>query len=124
MRAGRLDRKITIQRKAVTLSATGAQIETWSAIKHRYSASVGELKGDERFVDPQWLAKEKVVFRIRWSQAIATLNPQDRVLYPPPADQDEQNPAFNTIYEVMAVHEIGRREGLQIKAARRADVTT
>ncbi|MBN8959082.1 MAG: phage head closure protein [Rhizobiales bacterium] len=120
MRAGRLDRKITIQRKTVTQSSSGAPIETWAAISHRRWASYRPVRGDERFGGEQWAASEQVEFSIRYSSDVADLSPLDRVIYPAP-DVDTPTPADNTIFDIMAVQEIGRREGLRLVAARRAE---
>lgn len=80
------------------------------------------VRGEERFTDPQYVAKEQIDFRIRYAAALADLSPQDRVLYPAPVAGAESSAATRTIYDVIAVHEIGRREGLQLMTTRRADV--
>jgi head-tail adaptor len=120
MRAGRLDRKITIQRMTETQSSSGFPVEGWAAISHRRSASYRPIRGDERFSGEQWGASEQVEFAIRYSSDVADVSPLDRVIYPAP-ETDTPDPADNTIYEIMAVHEIGRREGLRLVAARRAE---
>lgn len=124
MRAGRLDRKITIERKTVTHSPSGQPVETWSPLVPRRSASVTPLSGDERFSDPQYVAREQVQFELRYSADVATVQPQDRIIHPAPEPVSPQPaPAERTIYDVMAVHEVGRRRALRIMAARRADVS-
>lgn len=122
MRAGRLDRRIDIQRKTVTQDNAGQEVETWAALVSRRAASVGPLRGEERFSSEQFIAKEQVEFRVRYSQSIADLNPLDRVIYPALEGSPPLDPSNSQIYDVMAVHEIGRREGLIIRAARRAEV--
>ena len=114
MDAAKLDRKITIQRHTVTYSESGEPVEAWADLATR-RASVWPVKGEERFGGDQWVAKEQVEFRVRWSADVADLSPLDRVLYPV-----EAATAANT-YDVMAVHEMGRHVGLRIMAARRAD---
>jgi SPP1 family predicted phage head-tail adaptor len=109
MRAGRLDRKIDIQRKTVTVSPSGAPIETWNNLAANRWAYVAPASGDERFSDPQLAAKQQVEFGIRYSADVADLNPLDRISY------------GASIYDIHAVHEIGRREGFKIIAVRRAD---
>ncbi len=121
MRAGRLDRRVTIQRKATSLSDSGAPIETWSAISHRRPASGTPIGGEERFQAQQFVAREQVEFRVRHGTSVSGLSPLDRVIYPAPADPDEQAPPEHSIYDIMEVHEIGRREGFRILAARRAE---
>lgn len=122
MRAGRLDKLITIQRKSVTYSDSGEPQDTWAALVERWPASITPVRGDERFSAAQYVAKEQTEFRIRWSQIVSTLSPLDRVIYPAPATGDTSEPAMRSIYDVMSVQEIGRNEVLQILAARRADV--
>lgn len=124
MRAGRLDRRITIQRYTTTYSPSGERIETWSDLVSRRWAEVRPVKGDERFDTPQLAAREQVEFRVRWGAAIADLNPRDRIVHPAvesgsPADAVDES----RLYDILAVHELGRRDGLRIIAARRVDGT-
>jgi SPP1 family predicted phage head-tail adaptor len=124
MRAGRLDRTITIERKAVTHSPSGQPIETWAPLVSRCSASVTPLSGDERFSAPQYVAREQVQFEIRWSQDVATVQAKDRIVYPATTSVSPAPvPAERDIYDIIHVAEIGRRRGLRIVAARRADVS-
>lgn len=121
MRAGRLDRRVALQRRTLTYSAAGDPIETWSDLAADRSASVAPLSGDERFSGEQFVAREQVEFRVRWSAAIADLSPQDRVVYPASDAGDSPVPT-RSLYDIITVHEIGRHEGLAIRAARQADV--
>lgn len=121
MRAGRLDRLITIQRKSISYSASGEPQESWAALSSQRPASIAPVRGEERFSGEQWVAKEQVEFRTHWSAVIADLSPLDRIIYPAQAADSPDAPIERNIYDVLAVHEIGRREGLQIIAARRAD---
>lgn len=121
MRAGRLDRRITIQRRSVTYSDSGEPQETWAALSERRPASVSPVSGEERFTGEQYVARQQTEFRIRWSEDLAALTPLDRIVYP--ADDATASPEVTgSIYDVMAVHELGRREGLRILAARQVDV--
>ena len=125
MRGGRLDRLITIQRKTATYSGSGAPIEAWAAIgPARRAASMTPVRGDERFSGPQLVGQEQIEFRIRNSADVANLTPQDRIVYPALSeDSPEDEPDTRQIHDILAVHEIGRREGLQIITMRRSDVT-
>jgi head-tail adaptor len=118
MRAGRLDRHITIQRKSSSYSDTGEPIDTWSALAADKPASVSPVRGEERFSGEQYIARQQTEFRVRWSSDLADLTPLDRIIYP---SADAGDPPTASIYDVMAVHEIGRREGLQIITARQTD---
>lgn len=124
MRAGKLDRKITIQRKAVTQSTSGAEVEQWADRVHRRSASYFPVSGDERFGGDQWASREQVEFTIRYSDNLADLSPLDRVIYPAPTEANTTNSDQGTVFEIMAVHEVDRRKGLRILAARRSEATS
>lgn len=122
MRGGRLDRLITIQRKTSTASDSGEPQDTWTTIAPlRRPASMAPVRGDERFNIPQISALEQIEFRIRYSSDVAALSPQDRIIHPA-LSADSPEPAVRKIHDVLAVHEIGRREGLQIITQRRPDV--
>lgn len=125
MRAGKLDRLIDIQRKSVTPGEGGEPVETWANIAARRPAGYRPLRGDERFGDPQLVANEQVEFRIHYSLSVAALTPQDRIIYPAmSADSPPEDITTMRIHDILAVQEIGRREGLQIITRRRADVTS
>ena len=122
MQAGRLDRFVTIQRKGVSLSDSGEQQETWTTIANGKPASRAPVSGDERFSDPQLTAHEQFEFRIRYEAALADLTPKDRIIYPALSDASpEDAPDLSRVHDVIAVSEIGRREGLKIITVRRAD---
>jgi head-tail adaptor len=124
MRAGRLDRLITIQRKTVTSTDSGDVVETWTTLVERRAAGYRPLRGEERFGGEQIVGTEQVEFRIRWSANVAELSQRDRIVYPALADESpEDEPDTRNIYDVLAVNEIGRREGLTIVTQRRADAT-
>lgn len=118
MFAGRLDRYISIQSKIVTQSDSGEPAETWFTVDAMRPASVRPAAGAERFRQPSTVASEEVEFQIRWSANVAAMSPQYRIIYPAMSGE----PAERDIYDILAVHEIGRREGLQIIAKRRPDV--
>jgi SPP1 family predicted phage head-tail adaptor len=120
MRAGRLDRMITIQRRTVTESDSGEPVETWTNLFLRRAASVSPVRGDERLSSDQLVASEQVEFRIRYAASVASLGPKDRIVYPA-LNTAAETPATRNIYDVHGCSEIGRREGLKIIALRRAD---
>ena len=121
MRAGKLDRRIDLQRSTSTASASGEPVETWSDIVTNIPASIAPLSGEERFTGPQIVATDQVEFRVRYSLAVASLSPLDRVVYP--ARNTASPPDEVSIYDVLQATEIGRREGIRILAARRPDVS-
>lgn len=121
MQAGRLFRRVRIERKVLTQSESGDPIETWSALAVRF-ASIFPLKADEKYTGEQWAAQEQVSINVRYGEIISDLTPLDRVVYPIPDDTSPPTPIPSTsIYDIMGVSEIGRRKGLKIFAARRED---
>lgn len=128
MQAGKLDRKITIQRKSVTSSDSGEPVETWANLAVRRSASMWPFRATEAFAAPEKTAYEQIEFRVRYSSDVAALSPQDRIIYPAlteaqAADDDYDIPE-RSIYDVLGVLEINRREGLRIITNRRPDVSS
>lgn len=130
MQAGRLNRLITIQRNTQTSGEDGHPSDSWAAVGAlRRHASLRPLRGEERFTAPQFVATEQVEFRIRYADTVAELTPLDRVIYPALTEAEfGSSPVFviptRRMYDIIAAHEIGLREGVQIFASRRADVTT
>lgn len=130
MRYGPLDRRISILRKSLSQTDSGAVLEAWRPLGSlaRY-ASFAPVKGEERFGADQFAASEQVEFRVRFSRDLADLSPLDRIIEPglklTELDSGVMLPddeiADRRQYDIMAVHEIGRREGLRILAARRVD---
>ena len=114
MRYGRLDRRVTIQRRSSAVTSSGQPVDTWSAIASRW-ASVSPVRGSEGFSVPQVVAKEQVEIGIRWTSATADIHPGDRLVFPAGATGQ------TAVYDVLAVHEVGRREGHKIIAERRPD---
>jgi head-tail adaptor len=119
MRAGRLDRRVAVQRLTTTSSGSGEPLETWTTIGGiaRW-ASKSPVTGLERFGSQQLEAKEQIEFRLRWTGDLADLQPTDRLIEP--AD-DALLPTIpgRSIYDIIAVLEINRREGLRVLTTRR-----
>lgn len=116
LQTGKLDRRIAIERRVDTLDDHGQPIPTWSRIGKVRWGSVFPVDGTERFIAAEFVARQQTEFKVRWATDLADVNPKDRVVYPV-----STSPANSDIYDIMAVHEIGRREGLKILAARRSD---
>jgi head-tail adaptor len=114
-----LDRRIDIERQGGGLDDYGQPLDGgWAKLIERRPAAYRVVNGDERFTADQFVAKQQVEFRIRYSQDVADLSPLDRIIYPASATPDESD-----VYDIMAVTELGRREGLSIMTARRAEVS-
>lgn len=126
MRAGSLDRRITIQRKTTTESPSGEPIEAWTNLVVRRPASMRPVKGDERFTGAQEVAEDQIEFWVRHSSTIADLKPLDRIIHPALTTEQAADSGYaipvRSIHDVLAVFELGRREGLRIITSRRADV--
>ena len=128
MQAGKLDRKITIQRKSSTLSESGDPVDTWANLAVRRSASMWPFRGTEGFANPEETSYEQVEFRVRYSSDVASLSPKDRIICPALTEAQAADVGYvipgRSIYDVVGVLEINRREGLKIITQRRPDLTT
>lgn len=108
MEAGKLDRRITIQRFTATTDALGGEVKTWIDIATVW-ASVEWVKDGERRERLQLsevAASAEVRFQIRWGLGVTV---EDRVFYDGRA------------WEITAVKEIGRRVGQELTARARAE---
>jgi head-tail adaptor len=122
MRGGALDRRIVVQRYSTTQSPSGMPIEQWSVLGPQRWAPRFPVSGTERITAGQLAAKEQVEFRLRWSDDLADLQPADR-LVEPADDASNSPPPTRSIYDIIAVFEVGRREGLRVLTVRQSDVT-
>lgn len=109
MRAGRLDRRIIVQRNAPTQSSSGAPRDNWTDIGIVWG-SVRFERGDERFSAQQVVGHGLCTFTIRYSRLMATLNVKDRLIFD------------GRFYDIRDVRELGRREGIEIDAQARSEV--
>ena len=104
MRAGRLDRTVTIERVVTTFDEARTAIETWSTLA-TLRAEVVEAEDSEQPREPGASTTIGLVLRTRF---IPTVTPGDRVV-------------FGTgKHEIVGVREIGRRRGLEIRCSTRA----
>jgi SPP1 family predicted phage head-tail adaptor len=108
MEAGKLDRKIVIQRFTSTLDSYNEPVLSWSTLATRW-ASYQPISDGERFRAGETAATASARFVIRYSSAVSTLSPKDQLTF----DGDT--------WQILHVKEIGRREGLEISATVRAD---
>jgi SPP1 family predicted phage head-tail adaptor len=108
MRAGRLDRRITIERATETRDAFNNPVLAWGPLATVW-ASVEHIRDSERWSAQEVGAAVQMRFQIRYSQAVADVNPKDRLTYE------------GREFDIVAVKELGRREGLELTAAARAD---
>ncbi|WP_418885044.1 phage head closure protein [Aurantimonas endophytica] len=108
MDAGRMDRRITLERFTETRDAFNEPVQTWAPLATVW-ASKEDIRDGERWSAQEVGAEVTTRFRVRWSSVVADLNPKDRVQFD------------GRTYDIVAVKEIGRREGLEITASARAD---
>jgi SPP1 family predicted phage head-tail adaptor len=64
MRAGELDKRITIQYAAKSKNSFGEDIETWTALATVW-ANIEFTNGNERFLQQERIAETTAVFKIR-----------------------------------------------------------
>ena len=99
MQAGKLDRKITIEREGETVDGNGTVVRAWTPIAtvaaQRVQQSTDEFL--ETFGDD---VKTAIVFRIRYRPGVLMT---DRVVYE------------GTAFDLVELKEIGRRVGLELR---------
>lgn len=107
MRAGRLDRKVTVERRtADTSDPYGTVLYTWAPLV-TLRAELIEPRVEEFLRGDQGTTIEAHrVFRTRYYDGLTTA---DRVLY------------LGELHDVVAVKEIGRKRGLELRCVRRTD---
>ena len=98
MRAGDLDRRISIERFTSTTSESGEPIETWANLATVW-AKVEQQSGREFFSTVQEISERRVVFRIRWIEDLTVL---DRVM------------CDGEAHDIHEVRRLGRKEGCEL----------
>lgn len=98
MRAGKLDRRIRIERKETSTDSMGGITESYRELA-TVSAELVPQSARERFLADVERSERMVMFRIRYRRDVkATM----RIAY------------RNQLYDITGVQEIGRRDGLEI----------
>lgn len=108
MDAGKLDRQITLQPRLLTKNDFNEDVETWPYGLTVW-ASYEPVKDGERLRAAEVAATITARFQIRWSPDVTGLSETDRLSF------DGRS------FDVVGVKEIGRRDGLEISAAARAE---
>jgi len=106
--AGKLDRRVTLQRATITQDALNNDVHEWGPIATVWG-SKRPASARERLSADEVGADMVMVFQIRWSFDVSDLNPKDRLVYD------------SRTYDISGVTEIGYRVGLEITAVARAD---
>ncbi|MGR3452882.1 phage head closure protein [Pseudooceanicola sp.] len=107
--AGKLDRRITLERGTVSDDGFNDAIgEPWSVLAEVWAQSM-PLSDGERWRAGSIGATATHRFRIRYSSQVADLNPKDRLVFE------------GRVYDISGVKELGRRTGLEVTASARVD---
>jgi SPP1 family predicted phage head-tail adaptor len=106
--AGKLDRRITLQRITGTVDDGYTSTPGWAALAKVWAQYLPGT-GQERSEQAERAATIVETFRIRWSSDVADLTPADRLVF-----QDRT-------YDIKSAVELGRREMIEIKAVARSD---
>lgn len=106
MRAGDLDRRVSLQRATVTLDSFGGEQSTWTTLA-TVSAQHLPVSDGERVRAAQTGAALTDRFRIRWGSGWSDLNSKDQLIFE------------GRYYQVTGVKPIGRRLGLEVTAIAR-----
>lgn len=106
--AGELDRRITLERFTETRDSFNEPVKTWATLATVW-ATFTPLSDGERFRASETAANASARFLIRYSTTVSDLDPKDRLTF------------GGVVYQILHVKEVGRREGVEITAAARAD---
>lgn len=98
MRAGAMDRQITIQRRVLTKDSVGQDVESWVTDATVW-CQVIPVGGKERLTSAHEVIEFDTRFRIRYRSSLDTTY---RVVF------EGQE------FDIFSIAEIGRREGLEI----------
>jgi SPP1 family predicted phage head-tail adaptor len=103
MRAGSLDRRVTILRRALTRNAYGEQEETYSTLDTVWAQKL-DVAGREFLAARGTMAENSTRFRLRYRSDLVLT---DRLSY-------------NSVeYDIQQIAELGRQDGLEIIAVAR-----
>lgn len=108
MQAGKLDRRITLQRATTTANSLNEPIQTWAAIATVWAAKM-EVRDSERQRAAETAAVIDTRFQIRWSSQVSDIDAADRVVF------------GGRTFNILGVKEIGRREGLELSCQARSE---
>lgn len=108
MQAGKLDRRLTLERATVTYDSFNSPVYTWATLATVWGEKK-EISDGERLSAQEKGADITTRFQIRYSTTVADLNPKDRLTYD------------SRTYDIVGVKELGRRDGLEITTKARTD---
>jgi SPP1 family predicted phage head-tail adaptor len=108
MFAGKLDRRITLERYTETVNEWNEPITGWTSLGQRW-ASKEDVSDGEKVRAAQVGASVSTRFQVRYDSLTSTITAADRLSYD------------GVQYQISGTKEIGRREGIEITAARPND---
>ena len=109
MMAGKLDRRITIERYGVTYDEFNQPIEAWTELAKRW-ASKQDVSDGEKLRAAQVGATVTTRFHVRYDSVTKTITAADRIVYE------------GRTYAIVGIKEMeGRREGIEITASTGTD---
>jgi len=107
MRAGRLDRQVTIQQNVPTRGTAGSEVDNWENVLATVWAQKIDQGGREYAIaGAQRQAELATIWRIRY---LATITNKMRLRY------------GGVDYEIENIKELGRREGLELLTHAKVD---
>lgn len=110
MKAGALDRRVTVQIRTRMQSATsGEEAEGWADLFTVWM-SKRDLRTSERFAAEQIVAEVDSSFRARWSAALLDIRPDTHRLV-----------HRGRLFEIHGVADLGRLEGVEFACAARGE---
>lgn len=105
MRAGKLDRRITIQRATTTPNGRNEPIASWADLATVW-AQQRPNRGQERFTAQEVAGQSVMTFHIRYRRDLTV---QDRISYQ------------GKIWDILDIREVGRNVVLEIDVVARAE---
>lgn len=102
MRAGALDRLVTLQNRTLVTDNEGNTTEAFTDLADVY-ASRRDTLGSERIASGAEVAAADAVYRIRWRDDVSTTTRLQE---------------GNLVWDVLAFSELGRRDGLDLTCRR------
>lgn len=111
MLAGKLDRRVLLERFGLTRDPLNNPVEGWTTLATVW-ASKHDVSDTERLRAAEVGSNLTTRFVIRHSSTVADLNTKDRLT------------CEGLVYNIVGVKELGRREGIEITAAARSDLFT
>lgn len=110
MLAGKLDRRITLERATAAIDpGSGERVETWGPIA-TLSANYKPVSDGEKMQAGEIGATLSARFTIRYDSAWADVNPKDRLIFE------------GRTFDIVGAKEVGgRRQFIEITSAARAD---